>query len=221
MAAAKRNETVILLHGILRSDRSMAKIAKLLKRQGYDVVNIHYPSRKYRIEKLIDLIHPEIVAAQKLQPEKIHMIGHSMGNLLIRAYINKYKPQKLGNVVMLAPPNHGSEVADFWMNIGLYKWIFGPAGQQLGTDQTDLLPILGEVDYTVGVIAADWNNDPISAFMLPKGNDGKVSIASTKLAQQTDHIVMHGTHSFLMYQQKVIDQAIYFLQNSQFQHAVN
>ena len=51
-----------------------------------------------------------------------------MGGLVIRALLNRYRPDNLGRVVQIGTPNHGSEVADFLKNDWLYRLFFGPAG---------------------------------------------------------------------------------------------
>jgi len=120
---------------------------------------------------------------------------------------------------MLAPPNEGSEVADKLGDLSLYKWINGPAGNELGTDKNSVPNQIGPAHFPVGVIAGDrsinWIN---SLFLIPGRNDGKVSVERAKLAGMSDFLVVHATHPFIMRNDEVIRQTIKFLQTGTFEH---
>ena len=60
----------------------------------------------------------------------IHFVGHSMGGLLTRVYLARYRPARLGRVVMLGTPNGGSELADLLKGLAIYRAFYGPAGLQ-------------------------------------------------------------------------------------------
>ncbi len=225
-----KNDRVVLLHGIARTSRSMHKLAQQLQTQGCEVLNIDYPSRKHTIPELVDIVAKQVELfnagnLSRLQERqqantKIHFIGHSMGNLIIRGILSHYRPNNLGRIVMLAPPNHGSEVADFFKNFWLYQKIYGPAGQQLITNLPDLRDYFTEVDYSPGVIASDFGIDPVcSWFLLPGKDDGKVTVASTKIQGMADHIVICATHSFMPSNKIAIEQTLYFLHNGNFSYS--
>lgn len=208
---------VVILHGIARSKNHMKKLEKFLQKDGYQVVNIDYPSTKYPIQKLTDIINKEI-SERVSDDKKIHFIGYSMGSLMTRALIHKFKYKNLGRVVHLAPPNNGSEVADFMKDYWIYKTIFGPAGQQLVTNQNEFQDLFGEVNYELGIIAGNSTIDPISSAIIKKENDGKVSVESTKLAGMKDHIIIKSSHTFFPYNKKVQMQTLNFLKYGQFNH---
>lgn len=193
-AAEQTRDAVIVLHGIARSASSMATFAKRLEDRGFDVLNVDYASTTYVLEELVEKIHPEIELFLKERPaQTVHFAGYSMGGLLIRAYLAKYKPKNLGRVVMLGTPNRGSEVADFLRENWAYRTFYGPAGQQLTTDQ-DYMARFGKPDYPFAVIAGDRSIDPVSSNIIPGDDDGKVSIRSTHLEGEQDHIVLHTNH---------------------------
>jgi triacylglycerol esterase/lipase EstA (alpha/beta hydrolase family) len=141
-----------------------------------------------------------------------------MGGLMVRALIKKYAYNNLGKVVQLAPPNQGSEVANFVQNFWPYKKIFGPAGQQLITDQTEIKHLFGDVNFELGIIAGNMTIDPISSAILPGENDGKVSVESTKLKGMKDHIVVSASHTFFPSNKTVQKQVLYFLKHGNFYH---
>jgi triacylglycerol lipase len=208
---------VVILHGIARSNKHMQKFATYLQKDGFDVINLNYPSTTYTIEDLTEIINKEI--SQKTTKDKrIHFIGYSMGGLMVRALIHKYNYKNLGKVVQLAPPNQGSEIADFVKNFWPYKKIFGPAGQQLFTDQSSVKQLFGEVNYELGIIAGNATIDPISSAIIPGENEGKVAVERTKLEGMKDHIVVKASHTFFPSNKEVQNQTLHFLKNGNFKH---
>ncbi len=208
---------IIILHGIAKSNKHMKKLADYLRREGFDIINLSYPSTSYKIEDLIEIINKKISERAK-ETKRIHFVGYSMGGLIVRALIHKYNYQNLGRVVQLAPPNQGSEVADFVKNFWLYKKIFGPAGKQLITDQGAIKHLFGKVNYELGIIAGNATIDPISSAIIKRENDGKVAVESTKLEGMKDHVVINVSHSFFPSNKKVQEQTLHFLKNGNFKH---
>ncbi len=140
-----------------------------------------------------------------------------MGGLLARVYLAKYRPQRLGRVVMLGTPNGGSEIADRLKNFLPYRAFFGPAGQQLGTRRdADIDALLPPVNYPVGIIAGNRSIYPITSVMLPKPHDGRVSVENTRLDGMADHIVIGASHPWLVRNGEAIEQTIAFLKGGQF-----
>jgi pimeloyl-ACP methyl ester carboxylesterase len=182
-----RGEVVILLHGILLPARTMEPLARRLREQGYTVCNIDYPSRRHPLEKLASIILPEVQACAE-EAGIVHFVGHSMGGLLIRTLLHHHPLQHQGKVVMLGTPNHGSEVADFLKDWKLYRWLYGPAGQQLGTHPVLRENLFGTPDFPLGIIAGTRSIDPLSSWIIGRPSDGKVSVHSTRVAGMTDHI---------------------------------
>ncbi|MFT7186000.1 MAG: pimeloyl-ACP methyl ester carboxylesterase [Pseudohongiellaceae bacterium] len=209
------NECVILLHGLARSSRSMAKLETALKRKGFITVNSNYPSTKHDIETLAD---EAINHALSQCPEgsKVNFVTHSMGGILVRQFFSKQRIKNLGSVVMLGPPNKGSQVVDRLTNLPGFKTVNGPAGTQLGTSEMSVPNKLGAVNYEVGIIAGTRSINLILSTMLPKPNDGKVSVENTKLIGMTDHITLPVMHPFMMNNNAVISQVLHFLECGMF-----
>jgi triacylglycerol lipase len=211
-------EEVILLHGLCRSSRSMVKIENALTEAGYKVRNVDYPSRTASIEKLADdAIGQAVTDCQRDGAPKINFVTHSMGGILVRSYLARHTITNLGRVVMLAPPNQGSELVDKLGWTFIFKWLNGAAGNELGTDKNSTPNKLGAANFPVGIIAGDrsinWIN---SLFLIPGHDDGKVSVERTKLAGMSDHIVIHATHPFIVKNHEVIRQTIQFLRTGSF-----
>ena len=213
--AAQNGETVVLLHGLARGSRSMEPMAQHLRERGYTVINHDYPSRHHTIEKLIDLsITPLMESPEITSADKLHFITHSMGGILVRTYLKKTKPANLGRVVMLGPPNGGSQVVDRIGHWSLFASINGPAGQQLGTD--GIPASLGPVDFPLGIIAGNRSINWINSSMIPGPDDGKVSVEGTKVEGMTDHTVVHYTHPLMMRRKTVIKLTEHFLRSGSF-----
>ncbi len=217
--SALEKDYVVVLHGIARTRRSMGPLAKFLEAQGYAVLNVDYPSTRLPLESLIQHIQQQVAAFNQDSERKIHFVGYSLGGLLARGVIHRHRPANLGRVVQLAPPNQGSEVADFWKNNFLYKWIFGPAGQELGAEEKSFTRILGPVDYELGVIAGNRTWDPFSSAMIGGPDDGKVSVASTQVPGLTDHIVIPASHTFIINNREAWKQTLHFIKSGTFGRA--
>lgn len=211
------NECVILLHGLVRTSRSMHKLAESLTDRGYKVSNWSYPSRKQPIDVLADESIPRAVqSCDDPAIERISFVTHSMGGILIRYYLANNEIDGLGRVVMLSPPNQGSELVDFWSEWPGFELINGPAGYQLGTGDNSLPLQLGPANFDVGVITGSNTTNPLFSVMIPGEDDGKVSVEHARLEGMADFLVVPEAHSLIMRDNDVIRQTVYFLEHGHF-----
>ena len=139
-----------------------------------------------------------------------------MGGIMIRDYLSRHHIATLGRVVMLGPPNQGSEVVDKFGKLWLFKWINGPAGQELSTSGNSLPHRLGPVKFPLGVIAGDRSINWINSIIIPGSDDGKVSINRTQIDGMADHIIVHSSHPFIMKNREAINYTIAFLKSGSF-----
>ena len=208
---------VVLLHGIGRTVRSFRKMQAALEAIGFVTLNQDYASRRKALEALAEDIHPAIAGFANGIDGSVHFVCHSMGGLLARVYLARYRPQRLGRVVMLGTPNGGSEIADRLKGFLPYRAFFGPAGQQLGTLRDAAVDaMLPSVDYPVGIIAGNRSIYPISSVVLPKPHDGRVSVENTMIDGMADHIVVGTSHPWLVRNHEAIAQTIAFLRDGRF-----
>ena len=197
--ASPTQEHVILLHGLCRTSHSMQKMERALTDAGYQVWNVDYPSRTANIANLSDkVLVPAIRDCDTAGDTRIHFVGHSLGGILIRDYLARHSLANAGHVVMLGPPNQGSEVVDKIGSWWLFKKINGPAGCELGTNPDSAPNQIGPPNMTVGVIAGKLSINWINSLMIPGSDDGKVSVARTELTGMADHLTLCTAHPFLM-----------------------
>ncbi len=208
---------VVLLHGLARSDSSMKKLAVELQKEGYQTVNVDYPSRDYTIEELSEkAISPAL--EQCGSHDEINFVTHSMGGILVRQYLSNHTISKLGRVVMLGPPNRGSEVVDKLKDMPGFYFVNGDAGMQLGTGESSVPNKLGPAEFDLGIIAGTQSINLILSLIIPGTDDGKVAVERTKLKGMNDHVEIETSHPFMMKNKDVIAQVIYYLKNGKFEY---
>jgi pimeloyl-ACP methyl ester carboxylesterase len=210
-------ECVVLLHGLARSADSMSVLESSLGEAGYQVVNVDYPSRQFKIAELAETaIGPALKLCAEKLAAPVNFVTHSLGGILVREYFQQHDPAIVKRVVMLGPPNQGSEVVDALKNVPGYSFINGKAGMELGTDKNSVPRALGSVSFELGIIAGTKTFNPFLSLALPNPDDGKVSVESTKVEGMCSHLALPVTHTFMMKNKKVIAEVINYLRDGKF-----
>ena len=202
---------VILIHGMGRSNKSWPRVAGRLEEQGAIVVGFNYPSTQCAITESAEYLHQVIVSLDGVT--EIDFVCHSMGGLVVRAYLDQHNDERIDRMVMLAVPNQGAEMADLIGGWLLYRWICGPGGCQLGTDPKGLIADLPTPEFEFAIIAAGRGTEMGYNPLIAGDDDGTITVASTRLPGASDFLQVNGVmHSFLMFDERVVDATIRFLE---------
>ncbi len=211
----------MLLHGFAGLPIMSRPQARMLRRAGFETRELGYDSWGKSLSELCDRLAPRVarIAANAAQDgAPVHFVGHSIGGLVIRALLARQRPDNLGHVVMLGTPNAGSEVADFVDSWPVLRPILGKAAPVLLTRRSHSVDALfGPIDYKLGIVAGDWHmaGTPFSR-LFPGPHDGKVSVASTRLTEAADHIILRLPHTMLLYHPDAHREVRHFLLNGRF-----
>ena len=211
-------DIVVLLHGLGRTETAMWRLADRLEDGGYRVERIGYHSLRDTPEEILEDIGRQIDACCIGASPKLHFVGHSLGGLLIRAYLTDHDIANLGRVVLIASPSTGSEMVD---NLRHRWWfqVLGPMAQTLGTDGGSFPKTIGPPDYPLGVIAGKTTGND-NEDLLPGDDDGLVSVESTKVAGMTDFVVVDSSHWALRYDETAARHVLNFLETGQFDRSI-
>jgi len=195
----------------------MQQLQAALENEKFTVANIDYPSREKSIEALAKTaVANGIDQCREQSADSIHFVTHSLGGILVRQYFQTNDLDRLGRVVMLGPPNAGSEAVDKLKDLPGFELLYGPAGEQLGTSETALPAQLGPVDFELGIIAGSSSINLILSSLIPGQDDGKVSVENTKVEGMSGFVTLPVTHPFMMRNSSVIDETIHFLSYGKF-----
>ena len=215
-ADADQRELVVLMHGLGRSNSAMWLLASRLEKAGYEVHRVGYSSLNKTPQQITENITKQINDCCNNGERKVNFVGHSLGGLLIRAYLQDNQVSELGRVVLIGTPNQGTPVVDHYRESWWMDWL-GPTTAALGTGQQGLAATLNRPYYPVGVIAGN-KEKPGHEHILPGKDDGLVTVESTRLEGMSDFIVLNTSHSYMRYDEDVARQTVSFLRTGRFVH---
>jgi pimeloyl-ACP methyl ester carboxylesterase len=209
-------EAVILLHGIVRSSKSMRPLQRHLRleHEGWRTFSFGYASTQVDIVRSAEYLHSVVQSLEGI--ERIHLVAHSMGGLIARAYLARHEDPRIGRLVMIATPSLGAELADRFHRNFVYRAVFGPAGQQLTQDAEGFVATLPTPEIEFGVIAGGRGDGQGYNPLVPGDDDGTVSVACTRLPGAADFVVVDRLHTFLVSAPETRDYTLRFLKQGRF-----
>jgi len=202
---------VILLHGIIRSSKSMSRMQKSLNEAGFVAVPFDYPSTQANLDRCSEYLDQVVKSLNGVK--KISFVTHSMGGLVVRNWLRTHKDKRLTRLVMLGTPNKGAEMADKLRDVKLFKLILGPAGQQLVSGDASDIAKLPVPEFEFACIAGARGTAEGYNPIIPGDDDGTVAVSSVMLEGATDSEVFPVLHSFLPLHAAVIKSTRRFLKS--------
>ncbi len=212
-------ESVMVVHGLGRTAASMAILGFRLQDAGFRVVHFGYPSTSEPMESLVARLDADVARCCGDEAETVHFVTHSMGGVLVRSYLADRPAAHRGRVVMLSPPSQGSELVDSFADSPLLRSLLGPAGSQLGTDSASIPSRLGPVSFRLGIITGDRTLNPLSSWLIPGPDDGKVAVDRARVEGAADFLVIPATHTFIMNREDVAEEVVHFLRHGRFRQS--
>ncbi len=209
-----KKEFVFVLHGLAGGALTISPLANRIEDAGFDVQIIDYKTLGTTPEEIMIEVSKKLEDTMPDSNTTVNFVGYSLGSIVIRAYLDSNKVSNLGRVVLIAPPNKGSPVADFFKDTWIID-LFGETIKFLGTDSTSFPNSIGDPYYPVGIIAGVGASS-LNNFFLPGLDDGIVPLESTKLNNTTDMIAFDESHIWMKFKKKVANQTIEFLKNGKF-----
>ena len=209
--AMKKDGTIVLLHGQGRTRLSMMILSRRFRSAGYQTVNFPYHQTIDSLDEISDQLIGFI--GKKVKTTNYHLVGHSLGNVIIRNAFRKEYPAGLGKIVMLAPPNQPAHLAKLLKKNLIYLWITGDSGKKLSEEAFYRdLPV---PTVRFGIIAGDKGQ----SLTFSEPNDGMVSIESTKLDGMADWLLLHHGHTFIMNCRDTFEQCRRFIERGSFKQS--
>ena len=207
------HEGVILVHGFARNQTGMEKIGNFLKQHGYSVYYVDYSSLGKPIEDIKNQVDAQILEIIG-KHRKIHFVGHSLGGLLARSFIDRHKTPSLGRVVTMGSPAKGTPVVEYLQD----RWWFSFAGEAalaLGSQGSAFLKSIKQPNYELGVIAGVESCFD-SEKIIGGANDGLVPVSSTRVQGMKDFITLPVNHAYMRYDKQTIFNVLHFIQFGKF-----
>ncbi|MBI2785456.1 MAG: alpha/beta hydrolase [Legionella longbeachae] len=199
-------EIIVLVHGLMRTSLSMWPLKNYLKRHGYQVYSYSYPSPKYSIQEHGFYLNQFIIDLLIKNPGiKIHFITHSLGGIISREALSKLSKKQLkyvGCLIMLAPPNQGSELAKLSLKIlPIISSTIKPMAE-LSSEQTSYVHQVPIPKVKIGIIAGRY--------------DAKVPPKSARLQGQEEPMIVNSNHTFIMNNEEAKRLIMSFLEKGSF-----
>ncbi len=210
-------QLIFLIHGINSSPKDFKKMETAFKSYDYKVINFGYHSKVYTVNQIADNFLKRKIASVS-QNDTINFITHSLGAIVLRAYLRDNKPKNIGKIVMIAPPNQGSEVANFFKDFFLYKIFYHKSGASLSYNGIKKLALPNCDNYFCGIIAGTHTQLPFFSIFIKGEDDGKISVERTKLKGMKDFITLPYPHDTILKKQETIIQCKEFIKNGKFKH---
>jgi len=212
-AASPQARTIVIVHGLWMTGAVFALQRAQLVRRGYRVRTFNYSSLRKGLDEIASQLERFIGA---LEMPGLHLVGHSLGGLVVMHTLALFPQLPIGRVVLLGCPLAGSRAVQYLAR--------SPAGRVLvGRALREWLPerAVAVADaFEVGMIAGTRRfGAGMLLVPLPTPNDGAVCLDETRLPGLRDHVTLPLTHSGLILSSRAALEIDHFLEHGHFAHA--
>ena len=203
-------EAVVLVHGIWMTGLDLLLLRTRLRAAGYAATIARYPSLRLPPRENARFVRE---AVERVEADVVHLVGHSLGGLVILHMLRDDPPRQPGRVVLLGSPVQGSGVARVLSSHRMTRLLLGRSGEAglLGGGAPP------PADREIGTIAGDV---PLGVGRVLGGcdgpHDGTVAVAETRIPGARDHVTLPVTHAGLLTAQAVADEVVGFLRHGAF-----
>ena len=206
---------VILQHGIWRSSWALWRLERSLEEHGYEVLNTSYPSTRKTIEEHAALLEKRIEARLKDRAgelPRLCFVGHSMGGLVIRSYLQRPAARKADTCVFLGTPHRGASMADAKKESWWFPLVMGGKAALQLSPSAAIYTSLGPVPCAeIGTIIGGQGDDEGLSEEIPGDDDGTVGVTEAHLQEETDSVLLKTGHTRLSFTAEPIHMVLRFL----------
>ncbi|MEL6447694.1 MAG: alpha/beta fold hydrolase [Pseudomonadota bacterium] len=210
---------VITLHGLWLTGAEATRLRRRLRdRHGYNVHALHYRTVRASLTQNARVLRDFM--AERLRDRMdtpCHLVGHSLGGLVILKMLLDWPEAPPGRVVCLGTPLNGSESA---LRVAKLPGGESLLGRSIAEGVLDAPASEWAQRFEgrdVGVLAGTW---PVGMGRLlgklSEPNDGTVTVAETRWRHATDHLELAASHTTLVTSREVADQVAHFIGHGQF-----
>lgn len=218
-AAERPVKVVVLVHGFMDTRFHLYFIEKELIADGYMVINKTYPSVTMSIEECADYLAGVIQhGTEDIEgPYELNFVTHSMGGLVARCYLSKYRPPQARRLVMIATPNRGVTKAELAARLPLADRVLGPALMEMAQGKDYLCGLCGGAPgIAFGVIAGGKGDGEGYSILIPGDDDGTVTVRSAYIPGAADFLLLDHIHNLICFYDDTIRNARAFIEDGAF-----
>lgn len=200
---------ILLVHGLWNRGWMMASMARRLRKRGHRVRVFSYSTRADELAAHADELHRFV---KQDAPAELHLVGHSMGGLVILNMLSRYDDLPPGRVVLMGTPVRGSNVVKRLEKLPGQGFLFGKVreillkGFQYSPDRHETGMLRGTRAFGLGQIAGR-QDEP---------NDGTVRVSETELEGLKDKVELEVSHTEMLISSQVVEQVEHFLLHGEF-----
>jgi pimeloyl-ACP methyl ester carboxylesterase len=190
----------------------MSFIGARLRRPGYNIRFFSYRSTKATAEDCAGSLAELVREAPPGAPP--HLVGHSLGGLLILRLLAMSHAPPIGRVVLLGTPMQGSEAARKALQLPGGAALLGVAASTLCAGSHGF-----RGNYEVGMIAGSraFGLGRIAGLM-GKASDGTVALEETHSECLTAHVTLPVSHTGMLFSSLVAQEIRCFIEQGRFSH---